>query len=79
MDRSKHRITKYFNDEKTNKAIIDSVFKRLNPVDKDLYEVKSKKSAIEHRELIIVGFFILSLQNGDCWSFTITFLTSSVM
>ena len=59
MDRSRHTITKYLNDEKTHKAINESLFKRLNTVEKDLYEVELLKSTIEHREPIILGFFIL--------------------
>ena len=59
MDRSRHTITKYLNDEKTHKAINEPLFKRLNTVEKDLYEVELLKSTIEHREPIIVGFFIL--------------------
>ena len=58
-DRSRHTITKYPNDEKTRKAINEPLFKRLNRVENDLYEVKLLKSTIEHREPIIVGFFIL--------------------
>ena len=35
MDRSRHTITKYLNDEKTHKAINEPLFKRLNTVEKD--------------------------------------------
>ena len=59
MDRSRHTVTKYLNDEKTHKAINETLFKRLNTVEKDLYEVELLKSTIEHREPIIVEFFIL--------------------
>ena len=60
MDRFSHTITKYLNDEKkTHKAINEPLFKRLKRVEKDLYQVELLKSTIEHRELIIVGFFIL--------------------
>ena len=59
MERSRDTITKYLNDEKTQKAINEPLFKRLNAVEKDLYEVELLKSTIEHREPIIVGFFIL--------------------
>ena len=59
MDRSRHTITKYLNDEKTHKAINEPLFKKLNTVDTDLYEVELLKSTIEHREPIIVGFLIL--------------------
>ena len=40
MDRSSHTITKYLNDEKTHKAINEPFFKRLNTVEKDLYDVE---------------------------------------
>ena len=58
MDRSRHTITKYLNDEKTHKSINEPMFKRLKTVEKDLYEEELLKSTIEHREPIIVGFFI---------------------
>ena len=35
------------------------MFKRLNIINEKLYEVEFIKSDIEHREPIIVGFFIL--------------------
>ena len=54
MDRSKHIGTKYLNDEKTHKAINGKMFKRLNNVSKEYYEVELAKSKIEHREPIIV-------------------------
>ena len=59
MDRSRHTETKYLNDEKTHKAINGKLFKRLSSVSKKHYEVELVKSKFEHREPIIVGFFIL--------------------
>ena len=59
MDRSRHTETKYLNDEKTHKAINGKMFKRLNSVSKQIYKVEFAKSKIEHREPIIIGFFIL--------------------
>ena len=59
MDRSRHTITKYLIDEKTHKAINEPLFKRLNTVQNDLYGIELLKSTIEHKEPIIVGFFIL--------------------
>ena len=59
MDRSRQTETKYLNDETTHKTINGKLFKRLNSVSKELYEVELVKSKIEHREPIIVGFFIL--------------------
>ena len=59
MDRSRHTVTKYLNDEKTHSAINSKMFKRLNHKTDQLYEVELAKSEIEHREPILVGFFIL--------------------
>ena len=59
MDRSRHTVTKHLNDEKTHSAINIELFKRLNFITDQLYEVELVKSEIEHREPIIVGFFIL--------------------
>ena len=59
MDRSRHTVTKYLNDEKTHSAINSKMFKRPNHITDQLYEVELVKSEIEHRELINVGFFIL--------------------
>ena len=59
MDRSRHTETKYLNDKKTHKAINGKMFKHLNNVSEEIYEVELPKSKIEHREPIVVGFFIL--------------------
>ena len=59
MDCSRHTVTKYLNDEKTHSAINTKKLKRLNHITDQLYEVVLVKSEIEHRESIIVGFFIL--------------------
>ena len=56
---SKHTMTNYLGDEKTHKAINNQFFKRLNIAAKDLYEVELVESTMEHREPLIVGFFIL--------------------
>ena len=59
MDRSRHTETKYLNDEKTHKVINGNLFKRLNSVSKELYEIELANLKIEHCEPIIVGLFIL--------------------
>ena len=51
-------MTKYLNDEKTHSAI-NKLFKRLNFITDQLYEVELVKSEIEHPEPIIVEFFFL--------------------
>ena len=59
MDRSRHTVSKYLSDEKTHSAINSKLFKRLNHITDQLYEVELVKSEIEHRKPIFVGFFIL--------------------
>ena len=59
MDRSLQTATKYWSDEKTHEAINTKLFKRLDHINDQLYEVKLVKAEIEHKEPIIVGFFIL--------------------
>ena len=59
MDRSRHTVRNYLNDEKTHGAINTKMFRRLDHINDQLYEVEMAKAEIEHREPIIVGFFIL--------------------
>ena len=59
MDRSRNTVTKYLNDEKTHGAINTNFFKRLDHINHQLFEVELAKAEIEHREPIIVGFFVL--------------------
>ena len=59
MDRSRHTVTKYLSDEKTHAAINRKMFEKLDHVNIPLYEVELAKAQIEHKEPIIVGFFIL--------------------
>ena len=59
MDRSRHTVTKYLTDEKTHSTINSKMFKRLNHITDQLYEVELVNPEIERREPIIVGFFIL--------------------
>ena len=79
MDRSRHTITNSSENEKTHKAIIEPLIKRLNTIDEDLYEVELFRTTIEHRELIFVGFSILQHAKLRMWSCTIFFRTNSVM
>ena len=44
MDHSGHTVTKYLNDEKTHGAINGKLFKRLNFINDQLYEVEPVKS-----------------------------------
>ena len=59
MDRSRHILTNYLTDEKTHIANNSKLFKWLNHITDQLYDVELAKSEIEHGEPIIVGSFIL--------------------
>ena len=59
IDQSQHTSTKYLTDKKTHADINSKLFKKLDYVNKSLYEVELAKAQIEHKEPIIVGFFIL--------------------
>ena len=59
MDLSRHAVTKYLSDEKTHEAINTKLFKSLDHINDQLFEVELAKAEIEHREPIIAAFFIL--------------------
>ena len=59
MDRSRHTVTKYLSDGKTHAAINSKLFKKLDHLNNSLYEVELAKAEVEHKEPIIVRFFIL--------------------
>ena len=62
---SRHTVTKYLSDEKTHAANKSKLFKKLDHLNSmkwtvwTLYEVELAKAQIEHKQPIIVGFFIL--------------------
>ena len=49
---------KYLSDKKTHAAIQSKLFKWLDHLNNSLYGVELAKAEIEHKEPIIVGFFI---------------------
>ena len=59
MDRRRHAVTKDFNDEKAHKAINSKFFQKHNHLNEILNEIESLKADVEHKEPIILGFFIL--------------------
>ena len=59
MDWSRHTVTKYLTDKKTHAAIKSKQFKKLDHVNNSLYQVEHAKAQIEHKEPIIIGFFIV--------------------
>ena len=54
-----HTVTNNLHDEKTHSAIICKLLKLLNHITDQLYEVELVKHDIQHREPIILRFFIL--------------------
>ena len=59
MDCSRQTVTKYLSNEKTQGAINTKLFKHLDYINDQLYEVELAEAEIWHRERIIFGFFIL--------------------
>ena len=59
MHRNCHSVTNYFSDMETHGAINTKFFKRLDYINDQLYEIELARAEIDHREPIIVGFFIL--------------------
>ena len=55
MDHSRHSVTKYLIDEKTHVAISSKLLKKLNHVNKVIFEVELTKAEIEHKKPNIVG------------------------
>ena len=78
MDGSRHNVTKNLSDGKTHGAINTKVFKCLDHINDQLFELDLAKVEIKHRESIIAGFFNSNTLNLGCWSFTTTFLRDSV-
>ena len=59
MDRSRHNVTKCLNDEKTHGTINTKLFKRLDHINDQSYEIELAETETEHREPIVVGCFKL--------------------
>ena len=59
MDRSRHTVTKYLTDKRTHAAINSKMLKKLDHMNNSLYDVELAKAQIDHKEPIIVAFFIL--------------------
>ena len=79
MNRSRHTITKYLNDEKAHKAINSKFFKKLNHLNDNLYEIESVKAVVEHKVSIIVDFSSYSMQNCECLNCITIFSKSFVI
>ena len=77
-DRRPHTVTNCLKDEKTHGAINTKLFKRLNHIKDQLYEQEMAKAEIEHREPIIVEFFILQYAKPRMLEHYYIFLTDSV-
>ena len=67
---SRHTVTKYLSDEKTHGAINTNLFKRLDYINDQLYEVELIQS--------LLGSSYSNTLDLECWSFTITFLREFV-
>ena len=79
INRSRHTVTKYLTDKKTDAAIISKLFKKLDHVNSSLYEVELAKAQIAHKEPINVGFLFINTQNCERWSCTTSSSSDFVM
>ena len=59
MSQSRHTVTEHLTDKKTHEPTNSKLFKKLDHVNNSLYEYELAKAQIEHKEPVIVGFFIL--------------------
>ena len=59
MDRSKHTNTKFVLGSDVDSLVNNCMFKRLHHLPRKIFEVELGKRKIEHKEPIIVGFFLL--------------------
>ena len=59
MDRSKYSKTQYVVGAEVDKLVNERNFKNMNLLPSSIYEVEMVKSEVNHKEPIIVGFFIL--------------------
>ena len=59
IDRIRHAMTWYLNDEKTHAAINSKSIKKLNHLKNAIFGVELVKAEIENTEPIIKGFFVL--------------------
>ena len=77
VNRSRHTLTKYSNDEKTHAANNNKLFKDVNHLNNSLYDVELAKSQIEHKKLIMIGFFILQCAKNQLLQLDYNFFTQS--
>ena len=64
MDRSKHTVRKYLNDEKTHAAINIKLFKKLNHVNNALDGVELSKAEIEYKNQSLSCFSSFNTQTS---------------
>ena len=66
MNRSRHTITKYMNDEKAHKAINSKFFKKPNHLNDNLYEIESVKADVNTKNPSLWYFLSYNMQNSEC-------------
>ena len=70
-------MTKNSNDENTHAASNSKLFKDADHLNNSLYEVELAKSQIEHKKLIVIGFFILQCAKLQLLQFDYKYFTKS--
>jgi hypothetical protein len=59
MDRRRHETTSYANESIVGRLINNKLYRDLNEICSDVYEVTSVKGKVDHKEPIVLGLFIL--------------------
>ena len=59
MDRRRHTVTNYLTDKRTHEAINSKLFEKLDHLNNSLFENELAKALIEHKEPILVRFFMI--------------------
>ena len=73
MDRSRHTLNMYLNDENKDAVNNRKLLKKLDPVSNSLYEVELAKEQNEHVELLLSAFSSFNTLNYEGWNSATTF------
>ena len=76
MDRSRHKTTKNLEGFHVDRFINNRFFKYLNELKDQIFQVEMSKTRIQHKEPIIVWFFILLYAKVTMWQLKNIFLSS---
>ena len=65
LGRSRHTVTRYFNNDKTHSAPKSKFSRKLDHAEHQLYDAELPKAEIEHKEPVAIGFFPTKSKTTD--------------